>query len=113
MDILLVKKNLYGKFKILNESKFISTKPIGVVDQSDFVNGVLLVQTELSLEEFRSQLKEIEVSVGRIPFQNKNYGPRIIDIDILVWNDNLIDRDFYERDFLRSFVLELSHAVKH
>jgi 7,8-dihydro-6-hydroxymethylpterin-pyrophosphokinase len=38
--------------------------------------------------------------------ENKN-GPRCIDLDIVVWNRKVIDRDFYDRDFLQTVVLEL------
>ncbi len=112
-NIQLTKKILSEKFKVLNESKFIITKSIGIVAQPDFINGALLVQTELSYDEFRSYLKDMELKLGRTKDSTQNYGPRIIDIDILAWNDRVIDHDFYERDFVRNFVLELSPAVKY
>ena len=112
-NIHLAKKILSEKFKVLNESKFVSTKPVGIVDQPDFINGALLVQTQADYDELRSCLKDIECQLGRSHDSVKSYGPRTMDIDILVWNDTVIDRDFYEREFVKNFVLELSPAVKY
>lgn len=112
-NIHLAKKILSEKFKVLNESKFVSTKPVGIVDQPDFINGALLVQTQADYDELRSCLKDIEYQLGRPHDSVKSYGPRTMDIDILVWNDTVIDRDFYEREFVRNFVLGLSPAVKY
>ena len=112
-NIQLARKCLCEEFNILNESKFVSTLPIGVIDQPDFINGAVLVQTELGYEEFCAQLKTIERQMGRPIDSGKNYGPRIIDIDVLVWNGKVMNQDFYERDFVKNFVLELSPALKY
>ena len=111
-NIQKAKKILDERFKILRESKFVSTKPVGLADQADFVNGVLLITTGLKLDQLRSQLKGIEQDLGRPPGSFK-YGPRTIDLDILVWNGKVVDEDFYKRDFIRKSVLELSVDVKH
>ena len=83
------------------------------MDQPDFINGALLIETELERELFQLGLKEIEFRMGRTKNASQKYGPRIIDIDILVWNDQVVNRDFYEREFVRDFVLELSADVRY
>ena len=112
-NIPWARKLISEKFKILNESKFIQTKPIGITDQPDFTNGAILIHTELECAQLRSKLKEIESNMGRVQSAIKNHGPRNIDIDLLVWNDSVVDKDFYDRSFVRDFVLELSPEVKY
>lgn len=92
--------------KILGKSKFVRTKPIGYPHQPDFINGALLTATELELNELITLLKSIEKKLKRSKTGNK-YGPRTIDLDVVVWNGKIIDADFYERDFVKKAVLEL------
>lgn len=87
-------------------SQFYRTQPIGFTDQADFLNGAYLLHTEDSLETLEKKLKQIEIDLGRVKTENKN-GPRCIDLDIVVWNRNIVDRDFYDRDFIQTTVLEL------
>jgi len=51
-------------------------------------------------------LKKIEVDMGRIKTSNKQ-GPREIDLDIIIWNNRVVDNDVYERKFLQNSILEL------
>ena len=59
--------------------------------QSDFINGVMKIKTGLSPSTLLSALKEIEKGMGREP-SSKKWGPRIIDLDILFF-DNLVITD--------------------
>ena len=97
---------LKSKFTILAQSAFIQTAPIGYTDQDDFINGAILIETELTQEELTQALKQMEIQLGRTKSPIKS-GPRSIDLDIVVWNDTIVDQDFYERDFLKNSVLEL------
>ncbi|MGB3535411.1 MAG: 2-amino-4-hydroxy-6-hydroxymethyldihydropteridine diphosphokinase [Microcoleaceae cyanobacterium] len=90
----------------IKASQFYRTKPIGFMEQADFLNGAYLLHTEDSRETLNKKLKQIEIDLGRVKTKNKN-GPRCIDLDIVVWNRKIIDRDFYERDFIKTTVLEL------
>ncbi len=99
------------KFRILAESQFIKTKPLGPLKQPNFLNGAVLAVTPLDYDALRAKLKEIEKKMGRI-VQIKNFGPRTIDLDILVWNNKVVDPDLYERDFLRKSVLQLIPELK-
>ena len=91
---------------LLAESSPVTTKPIGYKYQPDFVNGAFLISTELDMEILERSLKQIEVRLGRQKAADK-YGPRTIDLDIVVWNGKVVNRDFYERDFVRKAVFEL------
>ena len=112
-NIGLAKRLIFERFQVLRESRFLKTKPVGLVNQPDFINGALLIETELECELFRFDLKEIEYRMGRTKNISKSYGPRIIDVDVLVWNDQVVNQDFYEREFVRDFVLELAPAVQY
>lgn len=90
----------------LGESKFVKTKPVGYKEQNDFLNGAVVVATPQNRSQFKSTLKKIEAQLGR-KRQANFYGPRTIDLDILVWNGKVVDRDFYTRNFIRQSVLEL------
>jgi 2-amino-4-hydroxy-6-hydroxymethyldihydropteridine diphosphokinase len=97
---------LAGEHELLGESSFVRTKPIGYLKQPDFLNGAFLISTELDQEELEKNLKEIEKALGRVKTAIK-FGPRTIDLDIVVWNGNVISRDFYERDFVRNACCDL------
>ena len=112
-NIHQAKKLISLRFKILSETQWVKTKPIGITNQPDFINGAIFLQTELIEEEFRRQVKEIEHKIGRSPNSAHSYGPRVIDIDIIVWNNLVLNKDFYDRDFVRRLVLELVPTVQY
>ncbi|MFP4472758.1 MAG: 2-amino-4-hydroxy-6-hydroxymethyldihydropteridine diphosphokinase [Candidatus Omnitrophota bacterium] len=92
--------------EIIKQSAWIKTPPIGITDQPDFINGAVLLLSALTQPELRFRLKMIEDRLGRDRSQPK-YGPRPIDLDIVVWNNAVIDKDVYERGFLKTAVREL------
>ena len=99
-------QELKSRFKVSKRSQWTRTKPIGIQDQPDFYNGALLMETELEQQSLKKELKRIEDILGRdrsLP----RFGPRTIDLDILIWNKKVVDEDYYERDFLRKGVEEI------
>lgn len=107
VNILKMLKILGKKVKIIKVSSFIQTKPIGIARQPDFTNGAVKIETRLSQEELKSLLISVEDELGR-DRQSSKFGPRTIDLDIVVWNSKIVDQDFYLRDFLKKSVLEVS-----
>jgi len=105
-NVSVAKRMLGEKLNVLRESKFLRTKPIGSRDQQDFLNGSLLVETRLGFKQLKTVLKEVEIALGRDAGEDR-YGPRKMDLDILVWNGEIADPDVYEREFLRHSVIEL------
>ena len=99
-------QELESRFKVSKRSKWTRTKPIGIQDQPDFYNGALLMETELEQQSLKKELKRIEDILGRDRSLPK-FGPRTIDLDILIWNKKVVDEDYYERDFLRRGVEEI------
>ena len=99
-------QELKSRFKVSKRSQWTRTKPIGIQDQPDFYNGALLMESELEQQSLKKELKRIEDILGRDRSLPK-FGPRTIDLDILIWNKKVVDEDYYERDFLRKGVEEI------
>jgi 2-amino-4-hydroxy-6-hydroxymethyldihydropteridine diphosphokinase len=83
------------------------TSPWGYADQPDFLNLVVQAETDLPVGGLFRYLKEIEARLGRqVTFR---YGPRLIDLDILFYDDLLLDTPEltipHPRLHLRAFVL--------
>lgn len=92
--------------KLLGRSSFNVTPPIGYEDQKDFVNGAFLISTQMDYRDFKTYLKKVEKRLGRVRDVNR-YGPRTIDLDVIVWNNRVVNEDYYTRDFVRKAVMEL------
>jgi 2-amino-4-hydroxy-6-hydroxymethyldihydropteridine diphosphokinase len=94
---------LQQRFRVLKIVGPIITSPLGITDQDDFCNATVMLETSLSYNELVSALKKIEDEMGRDRSQPK-YGPREIDLDVILWNNNVMNSDYYERDFLQKLV---------
>ena len=77
---------------VLAESRFIVTKPVGEITQPDFINGTVLIETDLTIEQLKPILKKTEIRLGRKE-KHLRCGPREIDLDIVTWNQKIIDHD--------------------
>ena len=74
-----------GKLKVINSSGIYETDPWGFEDQPNFLNLAVEVQTDLEPDELLVFLKGIENEMGRE--ETFRYGPRCIDLDILLFDD--------------------------
>ena len=102
-------------------SSIYETDPVGYKIQAPFLNGVAEIQTSISPHDLLKRLKKIETEVGRQP--RFRWGPREIDLDILMYGDRIIDTpnltiphpEMYRRDFvlipLREIAKNLVHPV--
>lgn len=94
--------------RIIKTSSVFETAAWGNEDQPAFLNQVLVIDTRLKPEEVLQNILSIERSLGRT--REKKYGPRLIDIDILFYNDEIIDEPGlvvpHPRMQYRRFVLE-------
>jgi 2-amino-4-hydroxy-6-hydroxymethyldihydropteridine diphosphokinase len=102
---------LAAKVEIVQVSQMVQTKPIGIAEQADYTNGAVRIRTKMSLETLSLYLKMLEDQMGRDRSQEK-FGPRNIDLDILIWNNAIVDPDYYTRDFLRNSATELGYESK-
>ena len=72
-------------------SPLYQTPPWGVTDQPNFLNLCLAAQTDLAPAELLTFVKNLEVALGRQPAER--WGPRLIDIDILFYANQLIETE--------------------
>ncbi len=78
--------------EVLNKSFLYSTSAWGKEDQPDFINQVLEITSSLTATQLLEHLQSIELQLGRI--RKEKWGPRIIDIDILYFNNQVIDFEY-------------------
>lgn len=78
--------------KIKKNSPVYQTKAWGNINQDDFYNAVLLVDTSLSATDLLKTVLEIEIRMGRVRGDEK-WMPRLIDIDILYYNEEVVQMD--------------------
>ena len=74
--------------RVLRASSLYRTEPVGPQDQEWFINAVAEIRTSLAPEALLKALKELEQRLGRTP--GKKWGPRIIDLDILLYGQEVI-----------------------
>ncbi len=99
--------NLSPQISVKKKSSVYETPPWGFVEQDAFLNQVIKAETYLEPEALLRHLKRLETALGRVPnFQN---GPRLIDVDILFFDDVVIDTPLlvvpHPRLHERAFVL--------
>ena len=75
--------------RILNESNLYETPPVGILDQPNFVNAVIKINSNLGPYEILNELLNIENIAGRVRI-DKN-GPRTLDLDILLFNNLILN----------------------
>lgn len=115
--------NLTPQMNVKKKSSVYETPPWGFPDQAAFLNQVVKVETYLKPGALLSHLKLLEAALGRVPsFEN---GPRLIDIDILFFDDVIMDTPplviphprLHERAFvlvpLAELAADLGHPVLH
>lgn len=93
--------------RVMEQSSIYQTEPWGYTDQADFLNQVIRMQTSLSPLDLLSTLKRLEEVLGRQP--SFRYGPRAIDLDILLYGDLILEEEGlvipHPRMHSRAFVL--------
>lgn len=110
-------------FRVKAVSKFLETKPYGVKEQDNFLNGCMVAETLLTPEELLEFLQGVERSVNRI--REGRWGPRTLDMDIIFYDDLIIDTvnlkvphiDMHNRDFvlvpMQQIAPNYCHPVLH
>jgi 2-amino-4-hydroxy-6-hydroxymethyldihydropteridine diphosphokinase len=99
--------------RILRQSRVIETEPWGVEDQPRFLNQVIEVDWPGTPRQLLKAAKQVEVDGGRKP--TTRWGPRVIDVDILLFGDEMRNERglviphprISERDFVRDSLAEL------
>ena len=105
-NIEQVKALIAGRHSLIRTSSFVWTRPLGDIPQPDFLNGALLIETDMERQDLMLWLKDIERTLGRPPGGDR-WGPRTMDLDLVVWNGEVVDPDIETRDFLKEAVEEV------
>ena len=96
--------------EVVAVSSFRQTDPVGVVDQPRFVNAAATLETSLPPRELLERLLDVERALGRDRETEERWGPRTVDLDLLLYEDETIDEPGLEvphpRLAERAFVLE-------
>ncbi len=106
---------------VLRLSAFHASLPWGFKSENNFLNVVMLIETNLSPFELLNITQEIEKNLGRIKKSDVNYTDRIIDIDILLYDNLVIDQPglkiphplLTERDFVLIPLAEIAPDLIH
>lgn len=101
--------DIHPRLKVLRSSSFYRTSPWGVTDQPDFINAVAELESGLDAPATLAALQEVESRLGRNR-EGRRWGPRTIDIDLLLYGDEIYLlpdlRVPHPRMHRRRFVLE-------
>jgi 2-amino-4-hydroxy-6-hydroxymethyldihydropteridine diphosphokinase len=105
--------------EVKKTSSMYETEPWGFKDQPKFINMVIEAETRLEPERLLIVLKDIEKEMGRK--ETVKWGPRIIDLDILFYNDKIINQDelqiphpyLHKRDFVLVPLSEIAPNKTH
>lgn len=100
-------------------SSIYETTPVGFTEQADFLNLVCRVETELGAQALLLACQEIEQELGRV--REVRWGPRTVDLDILLYNNENIEMEnltiphprMQERAFVLIPLLEIEPSVSH
>jgi 2-amino-4-hydroxy-6-hydroxymethyldihydropteridine diphosphokinase len=109
----------YGR--VTARSGFYRTAPVGYVDQPAFVNAAVLLETELAPLSLLDALLGIERSFGRDRTAGPPKGPRTLDLDLLLYDDLVLDHPaltlphpaMHERRFVLAPLAEIAAGWRH
>ncbi|HNU53888.1 MAG TPA: 2-amino-4-hydroxy-6-hydroxymethyldihydropteridine diphosphokinase [Candidatus Syntrophosphaera sp.] len=107
------------KIRVLRKSSLVRTKAYGKEDQPDFRNQVIEIDTKYSPLDLLQKGLVVETEMGRV--RKERWGPRVIDIDILLYEDEemqtmsltLPHPDFHNRRFVLELLCEVDPELKH
>ena len=115
VDALLMDK----RCRVLRVSDWVETTPYGGVEQADYLNGVLSIETLYTPEELLEVLQGIEKAEARE--RKERWGPRTLDLDILLYEGRLMDtdkltiphKDMQNRDFVLKPLSQIAPYERH
>ena len=113
--LLPKKKNI----EFIRRSTNYESEPVGKEDQPAFLNAAVMIKTSLTPQKLLEETQEIETALGRE--REVEWGPRTIDIDILLFGDQIVSEDdlsiphplMHERMFVLQPLKEIAPRVIH
>ena len=111
------KNSIY--FRNIEISDFFCSSPYGGVEQDNFINGIIGMDTMLEPYELLEVLHELEAKANRV--REQHWGPRTLDLDIIFYDDLVLDekelqiphRDMVNRDFVLIPLAQLAGFKRH
>jgi 2-amino-4-hydroxy-6-hydroxymethyldihydropteridine diphosphokinase len=102
-------------------SSFHNTAPVGYLDQPQFLNAAILLKTELPAIELMHALLAIEKKMGRDRVTAIPKGPRLIDLDLLLYGEHILNTKdlilphpaMHERAFVLAPLAEIAAGMRH
>ncbi len=79
--------------RVVAVSNFYDTEPVGPVVQPRFLNGALLLETGMGAEQLMEGLLEVERGMGRVRDRGVEKGPRVIDLDLLLFGEGVVSTE--------------------
>lgn len=106
--------------RLLRASRLYRTPAWGVEDQPDFVNAVAMLETALAAQALLAGLLDIERAHGRERDAGRRWGPRTLDLDLLLYDDAVLDEPglhlphprLHERAFALVPLIEIAPEAK-
>jgi 2-amino-4-hydroxy-6-hydroxymethyldihydropteridine diphosphokinase len=106
--------------RIVKQSSLYESEPLGDA-KTWFVNAVVELETECGADELLKRLKHIEAAMGRKRVRGKRWGSRVIDLDILFFNNEIISKrtlkiphpELHNRRFVLAPMSELAPQLIH
>jgi len=99
-------------------SEIRETEPVGPVEQGPFLNGAVRIETDLGPRELLERLLAVEQRLGRV--REERWGPRTIDLDLLLYGDEILDEPgltvphprLHERRFALEPLVDLAPSLE-
>jgi len=109
-----------GLSLLRKQSPFYSTEPVDYKNQDWFINAVIKIQSVFDPYQLLSEIKSIQQGVGRIS-DPVRYGPRVLDLDILLYDDLVINSSglviphprMHKRRFVLKPICDIDPKVVH
>ena len=110
----------FGNSRILAQSRIYKTEPVDYKDQNWFVNMMIKLETELDPFQLLDHIERIQRAAGRV-HNPIRYGPRILDLDIILYDDRIIDNArlvvphprMHKRRFVLKPICDIDPAAIH
>ena len=114
-----IKLLIESGIKVTKLSSKLETEPWGVVDQPKFINMAIKAEVDQEPSDLLRVLKNIETELGRRT--EIRWGPRVIDLDILLYDDQIISTadleiphpEMRDRDFVLKPLAEIAPDIRH
>jgi len=109
-----------GNCVILAQSRIYMTEPVDYEDQNWFINMMIKLETELDPFQLLDHIERIQRAAGRLK-DPVRYGPRILDLDIILYDDCIIDSErlvvphprMHKRRFVLKPICDIDPAAVH